>query len=1161
MKKYIKKIVSLLIVFTTLLATTITYTKSIQAEEDLPILAYAYRDDYEGGKLIPLYYVSSIESHAIDKYMIVLNQDIEITNPITVQSQWVIKMNGHKFYVNTTSAKHNGYIFHLNRYASLTLLGEGDSKLPTDRDVTKTEFSYLGFRKDDSDTSTTKSEMKVTAGGLITGGYSTNYTGAIYMSAESTLNLTNVAVNGNGSDSDSEGASGAITVGGANCTINLNNSHVDHNYSSDDGGGINIHKNSSATINMNNSSIDYNSSRYYGGGIAAYGSIPLLIGNYTSSVSHNYAKSYAGGGIYLDDEAGDCNIKQIDISYNKTDSYAGGIDIESSGKVILDDCTIKGNTASGVGNTSSGTGGGIYVYNTNTIIRNCTITNNRTFYDSIQKKQTYAGGIFVYSYADVTLYGKNIIENNYNSQGKQDNVYLDNVSIYVHAYIKGIAYEGAHIGISCSSSSSQKLGINITDYIEGTYFSDSPDSLHLEYDSSSKELYQKKGASTKYSLTINGTEVSKYYSGDTVTIFDNNKDEEKIFLNWNTQSATGITISTDQKEQSVFTISMPSNNVSVTADYLDRLTSLSLRTVDPKPTANRELPDWVQYTYGPDSQSKWTSDIQWLEKNGDEYTPTSSGKAKYDTSYALKFQLPQNVSQGIAFSKNIKPEDITITFSDGTTIKAASVTLDEAGTITIISEAITTESKVTTVTSFDEEYLTVQEGIEKEELISLLPSIAIGTDTDEDKANYEVDKDNIPDNTFDSLMEDGAVAKSGTIALPVKEKDGVVFADTAVFNVVITVEEDIPEPTEEVAIPTVSKESGSYTGTNLVIEATSTTEGSTIYYRIGNGEYTEYDSSTGIVLENEELNTVESFFVDVKAEKDGNYSDVLHLWYILDSRTNNNVTIKCSDTSIVTEGEEAWSETVTQSYTTGSKVVLYAPTYTGRAFEKWIYTNIDGEQVESTDLSIKFDSLDSDQEVQAIYNPVLSSVSINIPFPQANTDLAIKDQISVTGIIGNQAKDITAHFDLDNFTWLPNDTIADYETSYTAKLPITHTESIHYVLADNLLIMVNGDANPIYSVNIDKGYKNVYVTFPKTEDRPDEPEPSVEPTDEPEPTAAPTATPETKKSTSTPTSGWDDGGPFTTDKCGNVYDRWGNKIYEAKGCNVGGYNLVQTDAK
>ena len=59
---------------------------------------------------------------------------------------------------------------------------------------------------------------------------------------------------------------------------------------------------------------------------------------------------------------------------------------------------------------------------------------------------------------------------------------------------------------------------------------------------------------------------------------------------------------------------------------------------------------------------------------------------------------------------------------------------------------------------------------------------------------------------------------------------------------------------------------------------------------------------------------------------------------------------------------------------------------------------------------------------------------------------------------------------------------------------------------------------------------------------------------EAEPT--PTATTVPKKS-----SGWDDGGPFTTDTCGNVFDRWGNMIYEAKGCNVGGYNLVRTSVE
>ena len=33
-----------------------------------------------------------------------------------------------------------------------------------------------------------------------------------------------------------------------------------------------------------------------------------------------------------------------------------------------------------------------------------------------------------------------------------------------------------------------------------------------------------------------------------------------------------------------------------------------------------------------------------------------------------------------------------------------------------------------------------------------------------------------------------------------------------------------------------------------------------------------------------------------------------------------------------------------------------------------------------------------------------------------------------------------------------------------------------------------------------------------------------------------------------PVASYDDGGPFTTDACGNVFDRWGNEIYHAPVC-------------
>lgn len=46
------------------------------------------------------------------------------------------------------------------------------------------------------------------------------------------------------------------------------------------------------------------------------------------------------------------------------------------------------------------------------------------------------------------------------------------------------------------------------------------------------------------------------------------------------------------------------------------------------------------------------------------------------------------------------------------------------------------------------------------------------------------------------------------------------------------------------------------------------------------------------------------------------------------------------------------------------------------------------------------------------------------------------------------------------------------------------------------------------------------------------------------------------------TGTWDDGGPFTTDVCGNVFDRWGNKIYSAPSCQVSdGYHVPNTGVR
>lgn len=76
----------------------------------------------------------------------------------------------------------------------------------------------------------------------------------------------------------------------------------------------------------------------------------------------------------------------------------------------------------------------------------------------------------------------------------------------------------------------------------------------------------------------------------------------------------------------------------------------------------------------------------------------------------------------------------------------------------------------------------------------------------------------------------------------------------------------------------------------------------------------------------------------------------------------------------------------------------------------------------------------------------------------------------------------------------------------------------------------------------------------------------VEP--EPTPDPKPTPTPDTddskseSKSDNKQVGGWDDGGPFTTNEEGDIFDRWGNLIYDAPAKQSSGvYQIVNTSDK
>ncbi len=166
-------------------------------------------------------------------------------------------------------------------------------------------------------------------------------------------------------------------------------------------------------------------------------------------------------------------------------------------------------------------------------------------------------------------------------------------------------------------------------------------------------------------------------------------------------------------------------------------------------------------------------------------------------------------------------------------------------------------------------------------------------------------------------------------------------------------------------------------------------------------------------------------------------------------------------------------------------------------------------------------------------------------------------------------------------TWATDEKAKDYtvkvgEETYTATTGSLVVKANKLTNGKEYTIVIT--ANPTDEAKADNYTESTYTetfTYKYTKPAPEptatsEPtskptsEPTVAPTPTTSPSVAPTATPTASAKSSSTTkkiSGWDDGSPFTTDTCGNVFDRWGNKIYEAKGCNVGGYNLVRTSVE
>ncbi len=233
----------------------------------------------------------------------------------------------------------------------------------------------------------------------------------------------------------------------------------------------------------------------------------------------------------------------------------------------------------------------------------------------------------------------------------------------------------------------------------------------------------------------------------------------------------------------------------------------------------------------------------------------------------------------------------------------------------------------------------------------------------------------------------------------------------------------------------------------------------------------------------------------------------------------------------------------TLSKVEGKKYTLYRIYNDEEGFS---ITPVTEEKTSLVDNAIPFSS----DKFACIYAIVTYKEPLTKPTITSETVDANTGDLTITWTTDQNAKDYTVVIDDETYT------------STTGSLVVKADK-----LTNGKEYTISITANPsnekdYYASSYEEKYTYNYTKPTPTPTSTPTAEPTVSPSVEPTntPTATPTASAKSSSTTKT-SSGWDDGGPFTTDSCGNVFDRWGNKIYEAKGCNVGGYNLVRTSVE
>ncbi len=654
----------------------------------MPISTYAETIyGYSGsGENVVNYYSVDAALEACKTTKVVMKENWSVDHEIVVDGTFQMEMNGHSI-----SRSNKGRVFSVSENGQLYLTGN----LVSDVSFTVKDYS--------SDYAIKNNEYaKIKSGGLVTGGHG-DEGGAIYMNKGSLVSLKNVAIAGNFAD-----AGGGIYVGGDDCTIDLHKAYIAYNKGRWAGGAIGSKSDGTRIYLEDDTSIYRNYTEQGGGGIYIAGSYFNIVSS-TRNGYINENRANDGGAIDIAGKTFGINsgtIEGITFKANTCKQFGGAIAMFQNNTTVKD-CTISDNT-------SNLKGGGIYTYGKN-IIQDTTIKNNRVQVEE-NNVSLEGGGIYCHGYYDITFKGKVIVTNNIRRINTKDDVFLATNAFWTKAYIlaDGLDINNSLIGIRTEESGDRRVVKNLETFGYGYNFFLDDSSYHLGFESNDKELWQRKDGTT-YTVSVGGTK-SGVYKADTKNVsvaVDNSLDNGTVFDHWENLGSLQLSDNTSN----IISFTMPSHNVDLQLVYANASTDFVLN-VD-YPSAGEDFPTTAVLTYKQNGEEHSKNvKIGWYAVDYNGKHLGVGKKAENNKSYVVYATINKSSSDKLYFLSNLSKDDITVKYNNGNSVKLETLKVDDKGTISFVSnEDKANRIKVTDVAEMS---VTVKEGTTLNKLKSMV---------------------------------------------------------------------------------------------------------------------------------------------------------------------------------------------------------------------------------------------------------------------------------------------------------------------------------------------------------------------------------------------------------------------------------------------------------